>query len=365
MVSIGRWWMVASALPLVAFGQIAPAMAPVPSDRLEMVTGPVQTVQEPANRAEVLTLLRRARQNYSLRIDRKAYDLKVSFAVDSGGQTAYDGAWQMEEVFDPVHGFRWTAAGPSSFNITRISVKGRLYGEQTGSYVPLRLQEARAALFDSIPPAATVNRASMRTAAITFEGKQLTCVLISGSTNGHNADPGRHWDETEECIDPQTGLLRVQSQLPGRYYEYDYSNALEFEGHTLPRKVIVTEGGRTVTRISVDSVTELPEADAGQFVPTEEMVAIGRPIQMSGAEKFWRAAGNGAAASDTGERAVCVFGVVTPSGELMEAHSLQPADPNSQAALEAAQSRRFPPIALGSPARQHFVFIVYQFPAAQ
>lgn len=360
MVSIGRWWIVAGALPLVAFGQIAPAMAPSLSDRLEMVTGSVQTVQEPANPADVLLLLRRARQNYSLRMDRSGYDLKVSFTVDSGGQTAYDGAWKMEEVFDPKQGLRWTATGPSSYSITRISANGRLYGEQTGSYIPLRLQEARAALFDPIPRGATLDRASIRTAAVSLDGTQLTCVLISGSATSPSAGPGRRWGETEECVDPQTGLLRVQSQLPGRYYEYDYSNALECGGHTLPRKVTVTEGGRTVTRISVDSVTELPAADASLFAPTEEMAAGGRPIQMSGAQKFCRVSRSGADG-----RAVCVFGVVTPSGQLVEAHSLQPADPNSQAALEAAKSMSFPPIAPGAPARQHFVFIVYRFLASQ
>jgi len=39
------------------------------------------------------------------------------------------------------------------------------------------------------------------------------------------ASPGRRWDEIEECIDPQSGLLQVHSQVPGRYYDYDYTDA--------------------------------------------------------------------------------------------------------------------------------------------
>jgi hypothetical protein len=362
MVSIGRWWWVVASglLPLAAFGQVAPAMAPIPRDSLEMVTGPVRTVEDPVNRAQVLMLLRRARRNYALRNAGRAYDLKVSFTVNSGGTTMYDGAWQMEDVFDPKQGFRWTAAGPASYTITRISSKGRLYGEESGSYIPLRVQEARAALFDPIPPGETLNRAAIRTAAASLRGIELTCVLISGSAKASNGSTGRRWDETEECIDPQSGLLRVQSQLPGRYYAYDYSNGVQFAGHTLPGKVTITEGGHTVTQISVDTLTELPEADPHLFAPGQDMEAMGRPIQMAGAQKFWRASGSPATGgASTG--AVCVFGVVTPSGQLVEAHSLQPSDPNSEAALEAARGMSFAPIAPGARAQQHFAFVVYSY----
>src|SRR5581483_4661035 len=153
-------------------------------------------------------------------------DLKVSFTVDSGGQTAYDGAWKMEDVFDPKLGLRWTAQGPASYGITRISANGKTYGEDTASYVPLRLQEARAALFDPIPSAANLNRAVIRTSTATFNGLQLTCVLLAGSGRAATANTGRQWDETEECIDPASGRLQVHSQVPGRYYSYDYTDAV-------------------------------------------------------------------------------------------------------------------------------------------
>ena len=59
-----------------------------------------------------------------------------------------------------------------------------------------------------------------------------------------NPAAGRGWEETEECIDPQSGLLQVHSEAPGRYAVYDYSNAPQLGGHRLPRSVTVTEAGR-------------------------------------------------------------------------------------------------------------------------
>jgi hypothetical protein len=156
-------------------------------------------------------------------------------------------------------------------------------------------------------------------------------------------------------------LLQTHSQVPGRYYAYDYSNAPRLAGHVLPRRVTVTEAGKTVTEISVDSLTELPAADPTLFVPTEEMKARGRAIAMTGAQKISRIAGRGPLAAGATARAVCVFGVVTPSGQLVEAHSLQPSDPNSQAAVEDAEQINFFPTPPGAHPQQHFVFIIEMF----
>jgi hypothetical protein len=61
-------------------------------------------------------------------------------------------------------------------------------------------------------------------------------------------------------------------------------------------------------------------------------------------------------------RTVCVFGLVTPTGQLVEAHSLQPSDPNSQAAVEDAKQIDFSPSEpAGAPPRQHFVFVIQKF----
>jgi hypothetical protein len=110
MVSQGMLLITAA---LMAFGQNAaqnlPKLTPIPADPLELVTGQIQTVDTPVSREALIQLLDRARQNYNLRSAGLSYDLKIRFAVNSGGQTEYDGAWQMEDLSDPVYGVRWTA----------------------------------------------------------------------------------------------------------------------------------------------------------------------------------------------------------------------------------------------------------------
>jgi hypothetical protein len=142
------WLIAASGLSLATFGENLPRVAPIPADPLELVRGHIET---PASREPALQLLGRARDSYSLRAASRGYDLKVSFVVSSGGQTQYDGAWEMEDIFDPQQGLRWTATTASGYTTTEISSNGMFYREGTSSVVRLRLQEARAALFDPIP----------------------------------------------------------------------------------------------------------------------------------------------------------------------------------------------------------------------
>jgi len=355
-----------AALSMAAHRQRTPAIASIPSDPLEMATGQIRPVQSTADRTNILHLLERARANYTLPGAGQAYDLKVTFTVNSGGQTAYDGAWKMEDWFDPKQGQRWTAQSPGDFTAARISVNGKLYGQESGSYIPLRLQEARAALFDPLPSAEYLARASIRTSTAIYDWAQVTCVLLSGPGNAASAASARRWDEAEECIDPQSGLLSIHSQVPGRYNAYDYTDGPRLAGHALPRKVTITEGGQTVTEISVDSLNELASARTGLFVPTETMKEQGRALSMEGAQKLWRVAGRGSVPRGTPADAVCVFGVVTPSGQLVEAHSLQPLDPNSPAAVAAAKQIDFSHAApLGPQPQQHFVFVIEQFVAGR
>jgi hypothetical protein len=365
MISNGCLWLVlAGGVSSVALAQGVPRAAAIPGDPLELAAGAVAAAPSPAMRTAALQLLGRARGNYALRsagrgYTGRAYDLKATFTVNSGGQTGLDGAWKMEDMFDPNLGFRWTAQGPGGYAITRIRAKdGMLYGDETGSYVPLRLQQARAALFDPLPAQDTLSRASIRTLTGSLNGAELSCAL-SGPPKASNTG-GRHWDEAEECIDPQTGLLATHSQVPGLYFAYDYTDARRFDGRVLPGKVTVTEGGKTVITISVDSLTALDAADPSLFTPSGEMKANGRPIALGGARKMAGPPGPGATAGT-----VCVFGVVTPAGELMEAHSLQPSDPNSRAAVEAAKQMTFPRPPLGVAAQQYFVYILERFTSPQ
>jgi len=355
----------AGGLSLAIFGQNAPQnaprIAPIPGDPLEMATGQIQVMDSPASREAVLQLLARARNNYALRSGGHGYDLKVTFTVNSAGQTEYDGRWEMEDIFDPQQGLRWTAKAAAGYTTTQVSSKNVYYREGTANVIPLRLHEARAALFNPMP-SGNFDRDAFRTSTATYNGAQVTCVLISPSGSPVTSTPGRRWEETEECINPQSGLLQVHSQVPGRYYAYEYSNALQLGSHALPRKVIVTEAGKTVSVINVNGLTDLPAIDPSLFVPTPEMKAGGPAIAMAGAQKVSRFFGQGPFPSGATAQPVCVFGLVTPSGQLVEAHSLQPSDPNSQAAVEDAKRINFSSPSLpGARPQQHFVFVIEKF----
>jgi hypothetical protein len=365
-------WIAAAGLSLCTLGESAPLDPPLPGDPLEMVTGQIQAADTPAARQAAGELLGRARTNLDLRMGRQGYKLDVTFTVNSGGQTQYDGVWKMEDTFDPKQGLRWTANTSAGYTITEISSNGQLYAEGTAGDIPLRLHEARAALFGSLPSSAGVERAGIRTSTATFHSTGVTCVLLSAP--GAAEAPGRRWDETEECIDPQSGLLMLQSSVPGRYTAYDYSNAPRLNGRIFPRRVTVTEAGKVVSQISIDSLEQLPAADPSLFIPTQEMKERGRAIAMGEALKISRVVATSPAPTPSGSGAavvhqVCVFGLVTAAGKLVEAHSLQPSDPYSPAAVEAAQHVNFArpalPGELALPPRQHFAFVIQKFSPTQ
>lgn len=358
-------WILAGCLPAAALAQGTSRTPAIPADPLELASTQVAAAPSASNRSGALQILGRARTNYALRGGARAYDLKTSFTVNSGGQTAGDGEWQMEDMYDPNLGGRWTAKGPNGYTITRIRTKdGLLYGDDTASYVPLRLQEVRATLFDPLPAVESLGRASIRTTTASYNGMELSCVL-TGPRADAKLSGGRHWNEAEACIDSQSGFLVTASQVPGRYFAYDYSNARRLDGRVLPNKVVVTEGGKTVTTISVDSLSALDAADSSLFVPTAEMKAKGRPIVLGGARKIMRAAEQGTPPAGAAADAVCVFGVMTPEGQLMEAHSLQPSDPNSAAAVQAAQQTAYQRPPLGAEPQQYFLFFVERFRSSQ
>jgi hypothetical protein len=358
----GMLWLIASALPLAAFGQNAPRIAGVPGDPLELATGQIQTAVTSDSRDAALQLLTRARNAYQLRNLRQAWDLKVRFTVDSAGATNYDGDWQMEDVFAPGQGVHWTATSSSGYRIAGIFADKANYAEGTANAIPLRLQEARAMLFNPLPSVAYAGSGSIRTAAATFRGAAVTCVLMARSRNVSNPAMGRGWDEAEECIDPQSGLLQVHSEAPGRYAVYEYGNAAQLGSRRLPQTVTITEGGRIVSRISVESLQGGGALDTALFVPTEGMKAGGQATAMTSATKISRIQGQGPLTANMTLRPVCVFGMVTSKGQLVEAHSLQPNDPNSDAAVKDAKAIDFSPTTpAGAPPQQHFVFVIEKF----
>jgi len=337
---------------LAGLAGAAPRIVPVPADPLELASGRVDA----ADRTAALGLLARARDHYSLRKSGLGYDLKVSFAVDSAGQTRFDGTWQMEDRFLPGQGLHWNAQASAGYSYTGIATAGAQYGD--GDAVPLRLEEVRGMLLHPLPSDAYLSRESIRSVSTALNGAAVTCLLLTTAKKPSYPPVGRAWEEAEECIDPQTGLLMLHSEAPGRYIVYDYTNAPKLDKQMLARTVTVHEGGRAVSTITVDLLEEMSKADRSLFVPSDRMRQQGRSVEMAPMTKMTRAH----PPLLPFERPVCVFGLVSASGQLLEAHSLQPSDPNSQAALNDARqidfSKSTPP---GTAPRQHFVVILEKF----
>jgi hypothetical protein len=349
-------------LPLAVFGESGPKVTPVPSEPLELVAGQLPATASAANRKAAIELLARARESYALRTPPLGYNLKVRFTADSNKQTDYDGAWEMEDVFVPGLGLRWTGKAEAGYSNTGIHSNAGLYNEGTPGIVPLRLEEVRGILLHPLPSDAYAGRGSIRTASVTFHDASVTCILLSAERKPALPAMGRAWEESEECIDPQSGLLVMHSEAPGRYAVYDYADAPQLGNHKLPKTLTVTEGGKVVSTISVEALTEIDETDPTLFAPTRAMKTRGRSVELGATTKLTRVHAPGPLTSAMTVRAVCILGVVTPTGKLVEAHSLQPSDPNSQAALEDAKGIDFTPLApVGIAPQQHLVFVIEKF----
>jgi len=356
--------LLACGLPATALAQSGSRVAPTPREPLELTAAQVHLAGT-AERDAALQLLTRARNAYALRNLHQPWELKVRFTVDSQKLTDYDGEWQMEDTFSPGQGLHWTAKSTAGFAVSGLFTAQETYADATAGVIPLRLQEARALLYNPIPSVAYADGGSIRTAAAVFQGTPLTCILLSRAQNAAVLSGLRDWTESEECIDSQSGLLRMHSEAPGRYAVYDYANGPRIASHILPRAVVVTEGGRVVSRISVESLQSVPSVDPALFVPTEAMKAAGPAAAMTAATRIYRIQGQAASPSVV-VRPVCVFGLVTQAGRLVEAHSLQPSDPNSEAAVKDAEAIDFSPsVRSGSGPQQHFVFVIEKFVSSQ
>jgi hypothetical protein len=259
-----RLLLLSSLLAPAAFAQ----MAPVPSDPLELVTGNARVLVTQEERSAAINLLYRARQNYNMHTGRAPFTLKTSFT--SSGQSLYEGDGAMEETWIAGRRWRWTAQ-ISNTTVGRVFYGGRMYSTSTTDSIPLRIYMVRDAIFS--PGPGFVTGQMIRSAAVSYNGKEVTCLLLSGHVPTTPAS--RFWVETEYCIDPNSGLLQVWSEAPGIYITYNYDDAIEFHGHTLARQISFVEDGKTVLDLHLDSLEELHDVDPNLFKPAPEMLAKG------------------------------------------------------------------------------------------
>jgi hypothetical protein len=344
------------------FAQNTPSAAVLPTDSLELATGATLKVANPENRALVLNLLERARQNGSelYAAGGPAFHLKLSFT--SSGQSGNTGSGEMEEIrYSRQTSWRWTAR-LGDYSQVRVFQDGIPYDEKTPGPIPLQVQMVRGAV---IWPMANVRPGTMiRMASAQWHGMEVMCALLSGG-DGVAAVQGRHWEEREYCVDTKSALLRIYSEAPGIYTLYNYGDALHFHGRTIAREISIVETGGTVLQIHLESLEDAGARDPALFTPTKPMLAQGPGIVLIPSMRFGAFAPS--PAGFTGKAApVIVHASIDDHGKVLEAEALQNSDPSlSNAALSQVKGSTYPFRTRAMGRVQTEAFINVEFGAAR
>jgi hypothetical protein len=343
------------------FAQTTSAVAPLPTDPLELATGATLKVANPENRALVLNLLERARQNGGelYAAGGPAFHLKLSFT--SSGQSVHTGSGQMEEIHYSRETWRWTAR-LGNYSQVRVFQYGVPYDEKTPGPIPLRLQMVRGAV---IWPMANVRPGTMiRMASAQWRGMEVMCALLSFD-EPVTPSQGRHWEEREYCVDTKSALLRIYSEAPGIYTVYDYDDAVHFHGRTLPREISILESGESVLQIHVDSLEDAGAPDPALFTPTKQMLAHGPGIVLKPSVRYPVFAPSPAKYAGKLEP-VIVHASVDDQGKVLETETLQNSDSSlSNAAVSLVKSSTYPPQTRATGPVQTEAFINVEFGVAR
>jgi len=309
-------------------------VAALPTDPLELATGPTLLVNTPERRSLVLGLLERARQQGSELYASGAPPFRLKLSFTSSGQTQYSGSGEMDEIRFSRQLWRWSAR-LGDYSQLRIFQDGVGYDEKPPGPIPLRLQMVRGAVLWSmirVRPGA-----KMRMATAKWEGMELMCALLSGD-EVPTATPGRRWEEREYCVDPKEGLLRIYSEAPGIYVTYDYHDGPQFHERKLARDIAIVEEGNTVLQIHVESIQDPGRPDPNLFTPTKEMLARGPGLFLRAPVRIPDTAP--LPGGNTGTvQPVIIHATIDNEGKVVEAEPLQSSDPSLTSAAMAAVRR--------------------------
>lgn len=328
-------------------------VAPVPPDPFELVTGPTQVPATPADRAALVALMLNATEKYALHArGGPAHVLQISF--NAAPTTLYaGGAGQLRETWISGQNWRWDAS-MGDYSLLRISSNTAIYDQDPNRPIPIRLKMLANAVF--APIEAAPRRATIRSATVPWKGAQITCIMTSGQGNEQVGAQGRQWYEKEFCIDPATGLLDIASLAPGIYTVYDYSNALQFHGRTLPGRITISEAGSTVLDAQLTSIADIDPNDASPFTPTAQMIAQGTATAMGAPERFPMQVA--AAIPGNMIQPAIVHATFDTQGTVIEAEALQSSSLGA-AALEKVKAMQFGMIktASGAPPVEREAYI--------
>ncbi len=347
-------------LSVFCYPQDAPQVAPLPYDPLELATGPTVVPNSPEQRAAVLNLLERARQNSAMHTPGMSpFSIKVSF--NSVGRDARNqGYGELEETWLNGQTWRWSVRF-GDYAQLRIFYEGAAYDDKPHGHMPLRLQMVRNSVF--WPVAGSFGSSLIRMATAKWEGTEVACILISGGMNDATATPGRRWEENEYCVDPKTGLLRIHSEAPGIYSVYDYDGSVPFHGRLLPHQTTIVEGGTRVLEIHLENIQD-PSNDPSQFVPTRKMISHGPGAIMVGPFRFPESARMPAGYSGA-IQPVIVHAILDQKGKVLDAEVVQSSDPAlAGAALDVVWHSSYLPAQRRDRRLQREAFINVKFTPA-
>jgi hypothetical protein len=224
----------------------------VPPDAHELVTGSVEALTTPDARAAALAMIERCAQNTRLHTPGTSpYTFTASFSAV--GEASQTGAGQLGENWWSGREWRWTGS-LGGVSVARTSFQGQTVDETPGATVPTRVHMLRNAIFFAVPdPPSNIQ---IRTSASLWQGKPVTCILTSGVIGAPTQTQGRLWEESESCIDNQSGRIVVSSLAPGTYTVYGYDRNIDFHGRTLPDHITIYVAGSQV----IDSTFDIADA---------------------------------------------------------------------------------------------------------
>ena len=296
------------------------SLPPVPYDPLELVNSDAQPVQDAEERAAVITMLANAHNLSNVRA--QAYDLKTTFT--SFGSSPSDGRWILEDTSPSRGVYRWTAQGPS-YSALYLTINGLLASNQPADAIPLRLVQAREAIFYIYPEVGP--NVSLRAATGDLNGLAVRCVLVDRLAGfGRPSQGGRGWLESEYCVDPKSGLLATYSPAPGLFIHYDYSNAVHFHKTIIPGTFTISVAGRAIIEAHTESATDPPNADNPIF-SASGLKTVGAGAVMTPPLRITSSIGgthvNGASSA---VQMVVLHGIVSPENHFIEGEFLATSD---------------------------------------
>lgn len=238
-------------------------IAPVPEDPHELAGDNVQISAAREARAAARALFERAREMGDLHL-KGTPPFRVKLAFTAGGDVAFTGNGEITETW--LSYWKWRDdQNLGTYSQTRKR-EYATFDDKPVTSVPLRLHMLRRAFFwITIGDPSTD---TIRSASAEWNGNPVTCLPFSNKTD-LAGPPGRHWEESEYCVDNSSGLLQIYSEAPGTYMVFGYGRNLQFHGRGLPDHIVGYVAGAAVLDARLASIVDASPVDSSLLKPVE------------------------------------------------------------------------------------------------